>query len=63
MNCYPSLESNNNPIDVVNIFRRSEFVPSIIDSAFSINAKAIWMQDLIINEEAAIRARKGAFLF
>ena len=63
MNCYPTLESINEPIDIVDIFRRSEFVPSIVDSALSIDAKAIWMQDSVIHEEAAIKARKeGVFV-
>ena len=63
MNCYPTLESINEPIDIVDIFRRSEFVPPIVDSALSIDAKAIWMQDSVIHEEAAIKARKdGIFV-
>ena len=63
MNCYPTLESINEPIDIVDIFRRSEFVPPIVDSALSIDAKAIWMQDSVIHEEAAIKARKeGVFV-
>ena len=63
MHCYPTLESIGKPIDVVNIFRRSEFVPSIVDSALSIEAKAIWMQDSVIHEEAAIKAKKmGIFV-
>ena len=45
------------PIDVVNVFRRSETVPPIIDEAIAIAAKSIWMQEGIIHEEAARKAR------
>ena len=43
--CYPNLESINEPVDIVNIFRRSEYVLPIIESAIKVKAKAIWMQD------------------
>jgi uncharacterized protein len=41
----------------VDIFRRSEFVPAVVESAIAIGAKAIWMQEDVIHEEAAQRAR------
>ena len=44
------------PIDIVDIFRRSEFVGEAVDQAISAGAKAIWMQLGVINEEAASRA-------
>ena len=59
--CYPDLESINEPVDIVNIFRRSEYVLPIIESAIKVNAKAIWMQDGVINEEA-FEAAKNAGL-
>jgi predicted CoA-binding protein len=43
-------------VDVVDIFRRSEFVPDIVEAAIRKGAKAIWMQEGVINEEAARRA-------
>lgn len=53
---YPSLRDVPEPIDVVDIFRRSEDVPPIVDDAIAIGAKVIWMQAGIVNEEAAARA-------
>jgi hypothetical protein len=59
---YPELESIPTAIDIVDIFRRSEFVPPIVESAISICAKAVWMQDTVIHEEAAEKARKNGLL-
>lgn len=50
---YPDLTSIPHKIDVVDIFRKSEDVPPIVEEAISIGAGAIWMQEGIINEEAA----------
>ena len=52
LKCYPNLESINKPIDLVNIFRRSEFVYNIVKSSIFINAKAIWMQDSVYDKMA-----------
>ena len=52
LKCYPSLESIDHPIDIVNIFRRSEFVYNIVKSSIFINAKAIWMQDSVYDKMA-----------
>ncbi len=57
--CYPSLTDVAEPVDVVDIFRRAEDVPSVVDEAIKIGAKAIWMQLGIVNEEAAEKARKA----
>ena len=54
---YPNLESIPEKIDVVQVFRRSEDVPPIVESAIKIGAKAVWMQEGIVNEEAAQTAR------
>lgn len=54
---YPALEDVPVPIDIVDIFRRSEHVPEIVDMAIRVGAKAIWMQQGVIHEEAAARAR------
>jgi len=54
---YASLEDVPGPVDIVNIFRRSEFVPEIVDAAIRIGAKAVWMQEGVVNEEAASKAR------
>ena len=55
--CYPDLRSVSVPIEIVDIFRRSEFVPEIVDQAIAIGAKAIWMQEGVVHEEAAAKAR------
>jgi predicted CoA-binding protein len=54
---YPTLDDVPDPIEIVNIFRRSEFVPEIVDAAIRRGAKVVWMQEGVIHEEAAQRAR------
>ncbi len=54
---YPDLKSVPEPIDMVDIFRRSEHVLPIVEEAIEVGAKYIWMQDGVINEEAAEKAR------
>ena len=53
---YANLESVPESVDIVNIFRRSEFVPEIVDAAIRIGARAVWMQEEVIHQEAAERA-------
>jgi uncharacterized protein len=53
---YPDLDSVSEPIDIVDIFRRSEFVLEIVEAAIRKGAKTIWMQEGVIHEEAARRA-------
>lgn len=57
--CYPRLEDVPEKIDLVDIFRRSEYVPDIVESAIRVGAKAVWMQEGVINEAAAKRARQA----
>lgn len=57
--CYPDLQSIPIPVDVVNIFRRSELVEPVVAGAIKINARVIWMQQGIVNEKAADMARKA----
>jgi len=55
--CYPDLDSVPDPVDIVDIFRRPEFVPEIVEAAIRKGAKAVWMQEGVVHEEAAETAR------
>ncbi len=57
--CYPSLLDIPGSVDIVDIFRRSEDVPPIVEDAITIGAKVVWMQLGVINEEAAEMARQA----
>jgi predicted CoA-binding protein len=54
--CYPDLSSIPEKVEVVDIFRRSEDVPAVVDEALKIGAKAIWMQEGVSNATAAKKA-------
>ena len=56
---YPDLESIPEKIDVVQVFRKPEDVPPIVEAAIKVGAKVVWMQEGIVNEEAAARARQA----
>ena len=56
---YPDLESVPEKIDVVQVFRKPEDVPPVVDSAIKVGAKAVWMQEGIVHEEAAQKARQA----
>ncbi len=59
---YPDLSSIPETVEVVDIFRRPEEVMPIVEKAIKIGAKAVWMQEGIINEEAASKARNAGLL-
>jgi uncharacterized protein len=59
---YPRLEDVPEKVDTVEIFRRPEFVPDIVESAIRIGARAVWMQEGVINPEAAEKARQAGLL-
>ena len=50
---YPDLASAPETIEIVNIFRRAEYVPEIVAEAIAVGAKVVWMQEGIVNDEAA----------
>lgn len=54
---YKTLDEVSEPLEIVNIFRRSEHIPEIVETAIRKGAKVIWMQLGIENEEAAAKAR------
>lgn len=56
---YPSLLDVPEKIDIVNIFRRSEFVEEVVDQAIQRKVPAVWMQEEVINEAAAAKAHKA----
>jgi uncharacterized protein len=56
---YPSLLEVPGKIDIVNIFRRSEFVEEIVDQAIQLKVPAIWMQEDVIHPEAGKKARQA----
>jgi predicted CoA-binding protein len=56
---YSSLLEVPEKIDIVDVFRRSEFVDGIVDQAIQLKVPAIWMQEDVINERAAAKARQA----
>jgi predicted CoA-binding protein len=60
--CYPSLRDIPEPVDIVNVFRRSEYVVPIAEEAAAIGAKVFWLQQGIYNEEAAEIAAQGGLV-
>ena len=60
--CYPSLQEIPKQVDVVNVFRRPEYVLPIAEAAIEISAKALWLQDGVINKDAAKLAKEAGLL-
>ncbi|MGA9964459.1 MAG: CoA-binding protein, partial [Terriglobales bacterium] len=58
-NAYATLLDVPEKIDIVNIFRRPEFVEEVVDQAIRLKVPAIWMQEEVINEKAADKARQA----
>jgi hypothetical protein len=59
--CYARLEDVPEHVDIVDIFRRSEFVAPVVESAIRIGASAVWMQEGVV-DQAAARIAKAAGL-
>ena len=62
MKSFPSLLDIPQTIDVVDVFRRSEYVLPIAESAVTVAAKALWLQDGVINEDGTALAKKAGLL-
>ena len=56
---YPNLSAIPEKVDIVQIFRKPEDVPPVVDEAIKIGAKVVWMQEGIVHEEAAQKARQA----
>jgi predicted CoA-binding protein len=54
---YAELDRVPGEVDIVDIFRRSDFVPEVVEAAIRIGARAIWMQEGVVHEAAAAKAR------
>jgi len=59
---YPSLADVPERIDIVDVFRRPEDAPAIADEAVAVGAKALWLQEGIVSEDAAARAKAGGLI-
>ena len=62
MKSFPSLLDIPQTIEVVDVFRRSEYVLPIAESAVTVGAKALWLQDGVINENGSALAQKAGLL-
>jgi predicted CoA-binding protein len=56
---YPSLKAIPSSIDLVDVFRSAEFIDGVVDECLALGLKAIWIQEGIVNEPAALRAQAG----
>jgi uncharacterized protein len=56
---YPSLRDVPGKIDIVDVFRRPDAVPDIVDQAIELKVPAIWLQETVVHDQAAERARKA----
>ena len=59
---YPDLASVPEAVDVVDIFRGSEHVPAIVEAAITKGVRAVWMQEGIVHQDAAARAREAGLM-
>lgn len=59
---YPRLADIPEPVELVNVFRRAEHIDAVVNDCLSLGHKIIWIQEDIINEPAALRARAGGMM-
>jgi hypothetical protein len=60
--CHPDLASIGRPVDIVDVFRRPEAVPAIVEEAIAAKAKALWLQEGIRHDEAARKAEEAGLV-
>lgn len=60
--CHPDLHAVPGQVDIVDIFRRAEEVEPVVEAAIAIGARAVWMQEGVVNEAAARKAREAGLL-
>ncbi|MBD0267484.1 MAG: CoA-binding protein [Cyanobacteria bacterium Co-bin8] len=60
--CYPSLLEVPEPIDIVNVFRRSEYLPATVDEATDAGAKSVWAQLRVKHPDAVVKAEAAGIL-
>ncbi len=60
--CYATLDEVPDAVDIVDVFRRSEFVPEIVEAAIKKGARMVWMQEGVYHEAAARRADEAGLV-
>jgi hypothetical protein len=60
--CYAELGDVKERVDIVDIFRRPEFVPEIVEAAIRIGARAVWMQEGVVHDDAAAQAEAAGLM-
>ena len=61
--CYPDLKSVPGPVEFVNVFRRPQYCPDVVREAIAVGAKAVWLQQGIVSEEARRLAEEAGITF